>query len=601
MLAWMNNASVRGGGITQRTGWQPLFKIIQDGRWQGGFIYEPDGANPYLVCQISGILLSVLLEDPYTITDLSGGNVTLRNPPDAELCWFVQAENYLVVQAGDYYTGPIVTPAGGLNAYGQPLLEDSTTLPLFWDGTTLRRSRGITNIAPVAVTNGVNEIPAATCMDYYGGRIWYAQARQYSAGDMVGGPSGTLANHYRDAVLNVMENPLVVGGDGFTVPTNAGNIRAIAHSASLNASLGQGQLYIFTRKTIYQLTVPVTRTDWTYADANNQPQQTVVQINNGSVGDRCIVAVNGDLFYQSFDPAIRSLTNAVRNFQQWGNTPVSQNELRALQYNDRALMKFSSGIEFDNRLLNLVLPVRAADGVNVVHSAILPLDFDVVTNFAERKDPVWEGAHDGLQFLQLFTGDFGGLNRAFAAAISDVDGSINIWELTRFSRTENGDNRVTFAVETPSFTWATSGNEWKLKQLNGGELWLDKISGTVDVKVYYRVDSDPCWRFWLYKQVCAARNCAEQDPVKTCYPEEVACEGYRWAIGFPEPKQACDSMSIRPSTIGYQFQVKIVIKGWCRIRGIILYALPHSEPQFHNIACPTSVPVGMAKLPNAFS
>ena len=582
-LAWLNNASVRGGSILQRTGWQPLLKVLDAGRWQGGYIYEPDGENPYLVCSISGIIYSVLLETPFTVTDLTGGNPALVNP-NTEMVFFCQAEKYLVIQAGDFFVNPV------------------PTLPLFWDGTTLRRSIGIVTATPT-VSAGQNEIPAATCMDYYGGRIFYAQARQYSAGDMVGGPSGTLANRYRDSVLSVTENPLCFGGDGFTVPTNAGNIRAIKHSANINAVLGQGQLYIFTRKSIYQLTVPQTRTDWINADANNQPKQDVVQLVNGAVGDRCVVPINGDLYYQSFDPAVRSLIRAQQDFTQPGNTPISQNEERALQFNNRGLMRFSSGIEFNNRILMLALPRLAGDGVNVVHDAILPLDFDVVTNFQERKAPAWEGAYDGLPFLQLFAGDFGGLPRAFGAVISDIDGSINIWELTTSSRTEDGDKRVTWSPEFPAFTWAPSGLEFKLKQLVGGECWIDKISGTVEMDVYYREDADPCWRRWFHTSFCAAR-CEEQDPPIPCpaYPVDVTREGYKFPVVFPAPKGSCDSMGIRPSTIGYQFQCKIVLKGWCRIKGLLLYALPHSEPQYHGVACPTTGgPVGMAKLPNPFS
>ena len=86
-LSWMNNCGVRTVGILQRTGWQPLLKIIDDGRWQGGFIYEPDGANPYLVCSISGHIYQVLLEPPFTITDLSAA-FGLFNPPDAEIAFF---------------------------------------------------------------------------------------------------------------------------------------------------------------------------------------------------------------------------------------------------------------------------------------------------------------------------------------------------------------------------------------------------------------------------------------------------------------------------------------------------------------------------------
>lgn len=607
-LGWLFNGTVRGGGILQRTGWQPLLKILPAGRWQGGFIYEPDSANPYLVCSISGHIYKALLEAPYTVTELfntlvapwanfgtnnltiDGNAVVLENPQfnpaNAEMCFFTQGENYLVIQAGDY--GTTATP----------------TLPLFWDGTTLRRSIGITTAVPSGMLPGINEIPAATEMDYYHDQIWYGQSRQYSAGDMVGGPSGTLANHFRDSILSVTENPLCFGGDGFTVPTNAGNIRAIKHSSNLNASLGEGQLFIFTRKAVYMLTLPTTRTDWINATSTNQPLQTVVQLVNGTTGGRSVVPVNGDLFYQSFEPGIRSLITAVRYFSQWGNTPISQNESRALQLNDRSLMRFSGGIAFDNRLLELVLPVMAADGVNVVHSAILPLDFDIVTNLEEKKAPVWEGAYDGLQFLQLFEGDFGGLQRAFSVIIDDIDGSIAVWELTMASRTQNGDNRVTWGSESPAYTWSTSGLELDWKQLNGGEIWVDKVFGTVDMQIDYRVDADPCWRFWFRTQFCAARNCQEMETpcISYPYPPTTFREGYVFPVVLPEPKPACDSMGIRPTTIGYQFQIRITVKGWCRVRWILLHALQKAKSQFQGLACPPSTsPQGMAKLPNPFA
>lgn len=605
-LAWLNNASLRDGGITQRTGWQPLALLRSLGYWQGGYIYEPDSANPYLVCQISGVLYSVLLDAPYTITDLTGGTPNLQNPPTkavAEMAWFVQAENYLVIQAGDYYTQTNLLPAGSPNGYaGQTLAIASSTLPLIWDGTLLRRSRGITNLAPT-IAPGINEIPGAGPMDYYGGHLWYAQARQFSAGDMVGGPSGTTANHFRDSVLEVTENPLCFGGDGFSTPTYSGNIRALAHAANINAALGQGQFFIFTRKTVYSMAVPTTRNDWIGADVNNMPALTVVQLVNGAVGDRCVVPVNGDLFYQSFEPGIRSLIIATRYFAQWANTPISQNERRALESNDRSLMRFSSSVEFDNRLLNLVLPVLAPDGENVIHQAILPLDFDNVSNLSGEANPIWEGAYGGLQFLQLFSGDFGGLPRGFAAVISEIDGSINFWELTTGVRTENGDSRVTWSAESPAYTWHTSKLEYQLKQLRGGEVWVDSIFGTVEFDAYYRVDGDPCWRFWMHTQFCTAKNCQEQEPVGICYPTQDLREGYKFSVVFPAPPPpGCDSMNVRPPTLGYQFQVKLIIKGWCRVRGLMLYAEAREKAQYAGIACPpgSSGPVGMSKLPLPF-
>lgn len=591
-LAWLNNGTVRGGGIRQRTGWQPLVKILDTGRYQGGFMYEPDGGNPYLICSISGVIYKVLCEFPFTVTDLSQDNPLLTNPPDVEMAFFEQAENFLIIQAGDYFSPGALVP-GKTDTEGR-------TLPLFWNGTALRRSIGIINPAPAQAPNQ-NEIPAATCMDYYGQRLWYAQARSISAGDLAGGPAGTAGYNYRDAVLNVTENPLCFGGDGFSMPTNAGNIRAIQHSANLNQALGQGQLHIFTRRTVYVLTVPTTRTDWINADVDNGPRLDVVQLVNGAVGHRCVVPINGDLFYQSFDPAVRSLITAVKNFTEWGNTPISQNEERLLNVVDRSLMRFSSGIEFDNRIFQATLPQIAADGVNVVNRGIAPLDFDIVSALEERKAPAWEGAYDGLNVLELYKGDFGGNPRALATAISDVDGSLNLWELTRDSRTENGDNRVVWGPEFPAFTWALSGYEHKLKQLNGGECWIDKVSGTVLMRVYYRVDAEPCWRTWFQTEFCAKR-CEDEESWDSTYPCEPYREGYRFPIVFPEPHAHCDVNNIRPSTIGYQFQVKILFRGWCRIRGLMLYALPKDKEQFQGIACPPSqAPGGMATLPNPFA
>jgi hypothetical protein len=589
----LNNATVRGGGITQRTGFQPLLRLIASGKWQMGMIYEPDGANPYLLCQVSGVLYSALLEPPYTITDLTKGDPTLLNPVAAEFAFFVQGEDFAVIQAGDYFF------------YSK---DADRTLPLIWNGFTLRRSLGITTPVAPAMAPGINEIPAATSMWYHGSRIWYALGRGVAAGDIAGGPSGTPFYHRRDSILSVTENPLCFGGDGFTLPTTAGNIRALREEINLNESVGQSRLLIWTRKSVFALSVPPTRTDWINADSSNGPSIVPVQRANGAVGDCCVVAANGDWFYQSFEPGIRSLITAVRQYNQWGNTAISQNELRALAQNNRALMRFSSGIVFDNRLLMAVLPQVASDGINVIHRAMLPLDFDVVSNLSTQSTgdsstsavltpPVWEGALDALNVLQLFEGDFGGLPRAFAVVLSDVDGSINVWELTNSNRFENGDNRVLWSPEFPAFTWGTAGLEFKLKQLKGGELWVDKVAGRVDIEVYYRTDADPCWRRWLITDLCSAR-CEDYDSPTAAYPCEPFREGYKWPIVFPEPPpHSCDSMGVRPTTIGYQFQTKVMIRGWCRIRGLILYAIPHTDPQYHGIACPSSVPQGMAQLP----
>ena len=125
-------------------------------------------------------------------------------------------------------------------------------------------------ITQVASTTGYNisQLPAARQMLYYMGRIFYNKGNVTNGGDIVGSTqSGTQANNYTDSVLSVTENPLVLGGDGFTLPTQSGDITGYAEPNSMNAALGQNLLLIGTRKAIYAMSVPVTRQDWIAANA----------------------------------------------------------------------------------------------------------------------------------------------------------------------------------------------------------------------------------------------------------------------------------------------------------------------------------------------
>lgn len=561
-LAWLNNATVRGGGILQRTGWQLLGTVHDStGLYQGGFMYQPDSANPYLVLSISGKTFMVQVDTSFSVGDITSAFVGTTMPANIDGFEYAQGENYLIIQA-----------------------NDGVTLPLFWNGSILRKSLGITNGGVAPGTPGVNEIPAGGAMDYYMGRLWWAQGRQYSGGDIVGGPSGTPANHHRDAILQVTENPLVLGGDGFTVPTNAGNIRALFHNANLNAPLGQGQLMIGTRKAIYSLDVPVTRTDWINASSTNQPLQKVVQLNNGPVNSRSIVKVNGDVFFQTLEPSIASLFASVRNFSQWGNRSISSNEQRVLAFNDRSLLRASTGIAFDNRLWESALPKVTPQGI--IHQMMIPMDFVPIGSFQENRNPVWEGVYEALQILQVFTGDFGGRERAFAVTVSTLDSSIQVWELTNFLRsdfqgnpaTANNEARVTWVFETPAYTF---GDEFTMKKLVTLELWMDKLFGTADITVEWRVDSDPCWQLWHRWKECAARTTAEDCANPISYPVSPYRESFRATRTLPRPPEACEAATGRPAYIGYQFQVRLTIKGWLRVRGLMLRAEKYLDKLYH--------------------
>jgi hypothetical protein len=565
-VAWMDNCTVRDGGITQRFGWNKIGTIPALGQYQGSFIYVPDNQANYHIVVIDGHVWKVPTNNPGSAVDLSA--MFGVSHPITDRVYFCQAEIFLIIQAGDD-PGPVIP--GTTDASGH-------FLPLIWDGNVLRRSKGITDVnATSASPPHTNEIPAATAMCYYMGRVWYAQGRSYSAGDIVGGPTGTLAYDFRDSVLCVQENPLCAGGDGFMVPSNAGNIRGIAYASNINSQLGQGILYIGTREEIYSLTVPVTRTDWIGADANNQPLQVVALSTNGWVNDRSIVAVNGDLFFQCLEPSIRSLTTAIRNFQQWGNVPISINENRLLQFTDRSKLWAASGIYFDNRLLQTGLPFQCP--VGVAHQAIIPLNFDVISTLDQQLPPVWEGMLEGMSILELTEGDYGGDPRAFATVWSEVNGTIELWELTNFARWDNDENhRVIWYIEFPAFTF---GSETELKKLVSAEIWIDRLVGKVLFRWDYRPDGYVCWYPWIEYEECSQAN----NPGTVAYPQGNQRESYRQMKTLSNPPIQCAPVMGRPSNTGFQFQVRLTIKGFCRVRGLFLKAEPIERKLFSDMVC----------------
>lgn len=557
-LAWGGNITVRSGRISPRSGYQP---VIQGQTWQGGtsglfqgaFMYLPQGANPYIIMGVGGHTFKVDVETD-VVTDISIP-ATVRESGQPQW-WFVQAEQFLVIQDGS----------------GEPNV---------WDGSNLRRISAMGGPAPF--------LPVGTAMDYFMGRIWLALpgalGRQYIGGDIVAGPSGTAAYRFFDSVLHTVENTYIAGGGTFVVPANDGIIRAIFHTAELDTSLGQGRLYVGTRNNIYAVNVPVTRTLWNAASNVNIPVQTVALQKFGPVGDRSVVAVNSDAFFQTLEPGIRSLTLATRFFQQWGNTQISNNEERVLNLNDRALLRYSSGILFDNRLFQTALPFTTS--VGVAHRGIIPLDFDLISALDEKYPPAWEGMNQGLQVLQMVVGDFGGLERAFAIVLSDASvggsGNIEVWEITRDGLRDNGpsDNRINWFVEFPSYAF---GDLKQLKRLVGGRIWYDNVVGDCLFTLEYRGDSSQCWNLWTAWEDCSSRSCVEAE-IPCGYPVQPLCPGNKSPASFPKPPSKCDPSNNRPTNIAYQFQARLTVKGSCDIRGFFLQAEPVMEQAYYRLIC----------------
>ncbi len=119
-LAWLSNATVRGGGIYPRGGLRRLLQMPVKAAFQGGVMYDVIDGYPYIMVQIGGRTYQVRVDTDNSVVDLSAV-FGLTMPPLVPKGFMQQGEQFLVIQAGDY-----------------------TTLPLFWDGASLIRSIGFT-------------------------------------------------------------------------------------------------------------------------------------------------------------------------------------------------------------------------------------------------------------------------------------------------------------------------------------------------------------------------------------------------------------------------------------------------------------------------
>jgi hypothetical protein len=476
-------------------------------------------------------------------------------------------------------------------------------LPWFWDGQLLRQSEGIISAnnvpgSPPLGQTPTNELPAGLAMIFYQGRIWYNQGQQFCAGDIIGNQqSGTINYQFNDSVLKVTENPLAIGGDGFSIPQDAGPIIGFGYTMTTDSTLqGEGPLYVFTSTRVYAQTVPITRADWIGANANNQPTQIPYQLKFGAVSDRSIVHVNGDLFYSTIEPGVRTIIVASRFYGQWANTPISRNERRVLNYTNPNLSYSQPAINFNNRLLVGAMP--KVTPVGIAFQALMPLDFDVLDRFGQegvtptgsytpRLPPAWEGMWEGLDILDMDVQPFSAVDRAFMVVASEKDNSIWLWEIVangpNIPKLDNG-NRITMIAETPAYDW---NNLFLLKQLSGGEIFLDGMTGKVDIQVDWRVDADPCWYPWYQKSYDVPTNPAATVTNPVPYPSPPVletCKGYTFPMVLPKPPMPkCATMSKRPADTGYQFQIRITVLGQARVRGWLLYAQARYQSPYEGL------------------
>lgn len=407
------------------------------------------------------------------------------------------------------------------------------------------------------------ELPPGRMGAYGRGRNWVSLAggRDFLAGDIIGGSSGTSVEKFRDAVLNVTENSYLNGGGTFPVPGSSGDIQGMIFQARLDVSQGHGPLAVLTPDSVFSCDAPVDRSSWA---AVTNPILTESLIANGGQGQWSTVNANGDVIFRSLD-GIRSQILGQRDFEKWGNTPMSNEVNHILSADDSSLLRYSSAVVFDNRLLMTATPTAVASH-GVYHSKLIALNFDPISNLQGKLPSVYDGVWTGLNVLQLVKGMFSGVERCYAFCLNS--NKIEVWEI-RKSVEANYDGTSTaieWYFDSASLDFGeTDPRTRRRKGLANGEIQVDNFIGPVTFSAYYKPDQYPTWTLWRTWTEAAAGG----DP------------GFRPRMGLGEPSATdVDTVNGRPLREGYTFQFRLVVSGHCRFLGARFKAVAVPETEF---------------------
>lgn len=409
-------------------------------------------------------------------------------------------------------------------------------------------------------------------MGVYGmGRNWYSlvDPRRFRGADLVGSSSGTAVNQYRDAVLREVQNLYLAEGGDFIVPGNVGGITAMRFTATLDTSLGQGPLQVFTPENIFSCQAPFDNTVW---QDLTTPILTQALIGYGAEGHNSTICANSDILFRS-SIGLASEILGRREFDTWGNVPISREVEPIIEPDQSDILNFGSSINFDNRFLTTAEPIESPFGV--YHTKMIALNFDPISSLRGKQPSVYDGPWIGLNVLQLIKGRLANRERGFAVCLNLERQEIEIFELLKAkeSNYDNGGQRIQWTIEAPPrFRYPPDHQLSKtLKRLADGEIHVDELIGLVNFDFFYKPDQHPDWIPWF--------SWAEYSP-----DGSVGSFRPRMGLGEPNPK-LCDEVLDRPYREAYTFQVKGIITGHCRVLGGLFKCITVPQQMFAPQMC----------------
>ena len=532
-LAWMRNGRIRGG--KQHT--RPFLRerlVLPDGLVQGGSYFSVQGGM--LVMQIAGRIYRIRIGN--RDTDFSSEEIPL-----------------------DFINSPVLPTAWMVETVGSLVIQDGQSNAIIYDGSTARRS-----------DPAENEVPLGRMMAYGNGRLWVAVgSNELEAGDIV-------TNQFQSE-LKFTETQYLSGGGKFLFPSAITGLKFLPASGAA----GYGSLAAFLLEQTYMIRAEVTSRDlWAQMPGFIQ----ALLLSTGAIGQYGISEVNQDLYWRDGDGGIRSLRSAIADETGGpGLTPMSREVSRITDFESVHRLVNCSSINFGNRLLVTASPFINQYGKTSFRD-LISLDFSPVSSMRGKSAPSYDGEWDGLLFDLLLTGKFNGTKRGFAVS-TDYDGKNRLWEIVDppnqeadhfygcFGTSVGFESVVPMITEYPTRAWNTPSER---KRLQRCDVYLTDIEGDCELEVYYRPDNYQKWTKW-------------GDTISFCAqvtdPEGSSPHVWKNLLGQERPQvktltidEDINNLTDFAKQVGFQFQIRTVLRGKARIHQMNVYAQVINQTQF---------------------
>ncbi len=529
----MINGTVRDGKPRTRTGLVQRL-ILPEGRFQGAGFYSQGSGK--IILSIGGELHRVLIQgNSFVSEDIPLGFPNASNLDEAWMC---------------------ETPSGFV-------IQDDQSAPIIYNGSTTRRANPETP-----------EIPLGSAMAFGNGRLWVVvkERRNLKAGDIYDGTPGSE--------FAFTETQYLLGGGAFYFPYD---LTALAFLPVNNTATGYGSLMVFGEASLVSIRAEVTQRDlWQIIPGF----QTIVLDGIGTTSAHCVTRVDQDLYFRDANGQVRSIRSAAQEAQGPGNSGLSREVRRIVDYETKAQLRFGSGIYFKNRLLFTAAPLLSVGlPQNTVFQKLLSLDCAPLSTMRGKSAPAYDGEWTGADVLRVVQGNFLGKPRAFAIVRRGTQNSL--WEFVeqrQDSYLDGGNPSKQVNIETAvEFRGIDFGTPNGTKTLTRCDVYPSLIEGEVHVDVYWRVGNRNQWLLWGGFDACAEM----QDP-----PEASPETPHTWKNLTSQERGRVKSLTI-PSlkdpilqlaqSSGFWFQVRLVWTGNVTIDRIDLWARPTPEKQFSDV------------------